>query len=716
MLLFSGVFVFTMNTNSFEYIDENQNQEVSHESEVSELFGDTDVPETNPQSRGSSRAGPDVGILSISDIEKDILNTDHYPGTVVHLNITVRNYAQTKVVSPFEIVLTISDGTNMPPSYHFQENKTFPTVLGLTEMAANRSYNISWNWTPPLKMPHGCQKNFSEEDITFTAYFTTMMEGDIGSNNNQQWIKIDVNQPDFEVDLVSGWFGIPEQDKIEEIVSGQPNLFQLNFTLFNLGKGTYINFSAEAPPDWKAIPPARKFYNDRTNSSNENLSITIFPSVNLQYIPTATWLYIRLKAVCESYPLASDTVTFRVKIKFRPYPYIIGPELDEGEIYRVMPGEAYINFKVYNKGNGEDNFETRAEVGQTSFESRQLKLKGWKAVVHSGKYTRILRRGQYQYVTVKVFVPAGVRAGSPCPIKLTATSIKDPEHPDGEKNTTFYIFTDLNKDASFVDNELKPMYIFPDSERSAIFKIRNTGNAGDKTIRVNVSSLPENWDVSLDLSDIPVGGLPRNNTADIEVTVKTPLQTVESVYDIKLAAIANDEIRDEIVLPVHVLKVRKIALKARSAKRFGNVSERISYIVTVENNGNSKDSVDLRYSLITTGMDNENWKVELSKNVTTLYPYEARDVIVSVFIPLEALADTNYLTLNVQEGYIIQIRGISQNDTSVTAEEDLEVVVNPIYDFSFNKQQDTKYLIQHQTQIVDYSFRVTNDGNIWDII
>ncbi|MCK5559015.1 MAG: hypothetical protein KAJ51_00415, partial [Thermoplasmata archaeon] len=397
-------------------------------------------------------------------------------------------------------------------------------------------------------------------------------------------------------------------------------------------------------------------------------------------------------------------------------PYIVVPEVEEGEIYKVPPGEAFIDFKVYNKGNGEDNFETSAQVGQSDWERRQLEKKGWKAVVHSGRYTRILKRGEFQYVTVKVFVPVLVRAISPCPIQLTATSQKGPEHVDGSKNNTFYVFTDYNKDASFLEDQLPPLYMFPDSERSTIFKIKNTGNSGDLTIRVNVTSKPEDWEVSLDLSDISVGGLPRNTSADIEVTIITPKQVVESVYDIKLAAISNDEIRDEIVLPVHILKVRKIALKCREAKKTGNVSERISFIITVENNGNSKDAVNLRYSFITQGVDNDNWKVQMSKNITTLYPYESRDVIISVFIPLEALADTNYLTFNVQEGYLIQIRGISQNDTTVVADKEIEVLVNPIYDFEFNKQKDRKYLIQHQTRIIDYTFKISNKGNVWDLI
>jgi hypothetical protein len=257
--------------------------------------------------------------------------------------------------------------------------------------------------------------------------------------------------------------------------------------------------------------------------------------------------------------------------------------------------------------------------------------------------------------------------------------------------------------------------MYPNQERSTIFTVRNTGNYVDKTITVNISSIPEDWDVTIDSSDIPVGGLPRNSTADIEVTVITPERVVESDYEVRFALMSDEEIKDEVTLPISILKVRKISLHCRESRKNGNISERISYIVTVENNGNSKDSVDLRHAYVTRSMADENWRVQLSKNFTTLYPYEARDVIVSVSIPLEAIADTNFLTINEREGYLISIIGTSQNDTTVEADEEIEVVVNEIYDFGFNKESDRKFMILHDTYLL-YEFQVENKGNTKDKI
>ncbi len=719
ILMISVLFVYSTNpiSNDINIVDNNKlgTEDIKQISVADETVSDSSY------TRGSTREHPDVGIISAEDIDA-VKFIDHYPGKVVHFNVTLRNFGN-DLYTEFDIILTISDGTTQPPSYHYFDNKTVPDCLNREFLKGNTSYNISWNWTPPLSMPHGCQKNFSVGDVTFKACFTTLLEVDKNSNNNQNCIPVKIQQPDFNIELKEGHYsekgqlypGTKSDDPLDFYFTpktGQTNQFDLNFTLFNYGEATYINYTLVSPPDWKVIPPARQFWQARSNSSAPpmNLTITVFPSVKLQFLPTATPLLISLTAIAESYPLARTTIVFRGQVDFVPNPDITPPVIPEGfEVYYIAPGWNYIEFKVTNMGNGEDNYETWAMVGEPNIPSNYLLL-GWKAVVHSGKYTRILKRGESQMVSIKVYVPTTVRAGSPCPITLFARSVKNPFHMDSENNNTFYIFADLFRDVSFDDKNPKTIPMYPNQDVSRIIRIRNTGNKLDNSIRVNVTNSPENWEVILDSSDIPPGGLPRNGTAEIEVIIKTPKDVVESLYYIHLAAISESQIGDEIALPVQIQKVRNIALTCKNFKKIGNVSEKISYLVTVENRGNSKDSVDLRFNYVIPAMKNMDWKVVMSKNFTTLYPYETRDVIVSVFIPLEALADTNFLTPTL-DGYPILVRGISQNDTSVTAEKEIVVLVNPIYDFSFNKQSDRKYLILRHTQSVYYSFALYNEGN-----
>jgi len=401
---------------------------------------------------------------------------------------------------------------------------------------------------------------------------------------------------------------------------------------------------------------------------------------------------------------------------FNPLPYIEGPTPENGDIYKVLPGEAFIDFKVYNMGNGEDNFEIKAQVGVTTYERKLLERKGWKAVVYTGKYTRVLKPGEYQVVTVQLSVPSMVRSGSPCAVKLTATSVRDPNHPDSSKNITYYVFIDLFRNVSFADEKIEPIYMYPDSEESTLFKIRNTGNYYDNTIKVNVTSIPEDWEVSIDSSDIPVGGIPINGTADIEVIVKTPKQVFEAIYCIKLSLMTNNEKKDEATIPVHVLKMQNISLECTQIKKCGNISEKINYKISVKNNGNSKESIDFNYSFITQGMDNMGWNIIFSENPFILYPYEFHELIVSVSIPFGAFADTDFSTLDVQDGYLLQINAISQYDNKVTAKKELEIIVNPIYNFSFSKPDDNIHLILYHLQQINYTIEILNNGNARDFI
>jgi uncharacterized membrane protein len=692
ILIFSGILGAFFNQGLENY---NDNDTELGEQAISPAIETTEESGT----RADARAFKDVGVVSISDIDAENF-IDHFPGKPVHMNVTVRNFGDGDITTPFEILMTVSDGSSRYPSYFYQENLTLPSALNRVVMTnRTQGYNLTWNWTPPLSMPHGAEFNLSQSDVTFKVCFTTLMEGDQNSVNNQNCIGVKVEKPDFDLFLEPGWWinnlYLP-QDRFHVVPKkGQTNQFDLNFTLYNFGEATFINFTVNAPPDWKAIPPPRTFWQARSNSSAppQNLSITVFPSIKLQYLPTATTLSIKLTAIAESFPLERHS-------------------LEGQEVYYISPGDAYIDFKVKNLGNGEDNFETWALVGEREVDRKRLLKDGWRAVVHSGKISRILKRGESQTISVKVTIPSRVRAGSPCGITLYAKSIKDDKHIDGQKNRTSYIFADEFKDVSFdaKKSNLKTISMFPNSEISRILTIRNTGNKQDDTISVNVTSLPDEWEVIIDSSDIPQNGLPRNGTAEIQIIIKTPRYVVESMYDVKLAAMSDYLARNEITLKVQILKVRNILLTSKNDRKRGNVSEKISFLVTIENNGNTKDSIDIRHSYITPGMKDMDWRVVMSKNFTTLYPYESRDVIVSVFIPLEALADTDFLTPTL-DGYRILVRGISQNDSSVTATKEIEALVNPIYDFSFNKQKDRGYMISRNTEPTYYLFSISNKGN-----
>ncbi|MCK5560954.1 MAG: hypothetical protein KAJ51_10190, partial [Thermoplasmata archaeon] len=184
---------------------------------------------------------------------------------------------------------------------------------------------------------------------------------------------------------------------------------------------------------------------------------------------------------------------------------------------------------------------------------------------------------------------------------------------------------------------------------------------------------------------------------------------------IKVAGISEDEIKDESKITVNILKVRKVDLVCRDIKQTGNVSERLEYIISVKNLGNSHDTIDLNSDYLTEDMGSD-WNAELSKETVSLYPYQTSDVILTVDIPIDALADTEPATLRDFEPYEIEVKGVSQNDTSIKDLAILEIFVAPIYNFRFTKDSDIVGMISGGKSTIDYEIELQNLGNTWDQI
>ena len=661
-----------------------------------------------PESQPRGARTVDVGIDGVGDVTA-ITNPEHFPGQPITLNCTVREYLNVSLTQPFTVLFTIDDNVPDFPGYHYQDNMTIQPW----QVPKGGLLNLTWNWTPPLHAPSGASWNFSDGDHTFTAIFTAIYDGDTNGANNQKELDVIIKRPDFEIVIKSGWNNIPEPIKLITITPGTVTKFQLNFTVFNEGKETWVDFNVTTPTGWQASTPPPKFFSGNSNSSRDNLSLIVFPSIDRQFSPTQQELQIKLKGTVRRYPFAIAILVFKVKVAFIPYPEIIPPSTKTAQ-----PGEVYVDYNVINDGNGQDSFIAEATVGQTPFEKSELAKNGWKAIVHSGKYSRILDRGDTHLVRVKITIPSTVPAGAPCLVNLTVSSEKAmfacPDHPYAVQSGFFYMYSGKMKNVN-VQNKIPAVSMAPDSEETIAFKIQNVGNGLDKTITCNVTDAPQGWKTILDTSDIPFTGLGRQAEADIELTIKTPKEVTEGTYKIKVAGISEGEIKDESEITVNILKVRKVDLLCKEPKQYGNVSERIEFVVSVRNMGNSPDTIDLSKSFLTAGMMDE-WSASLSKNVISLYPYQSSDVILTVEIPIDALADTNPATHAMSEPYEIELKGLSQNDTSIKDSTVLEVHVEPIYNFKFSKESDTLEIISGKKTIIDYPIEIYNLGNTWDTI
>lgn len=664
----------------------------------------------------NSRLSPDVGIEYIWDIEADILYKDHLPGFDVNLNVTVRNYGDDDITTPFEIIFNVSDDGY--PQYFNESKKTFPICIGQTVFKAQTSYNVSWNWTPPKPehMPPGSKNDYSKGGVVFIANFMTTLDGDINPGNDKKSKEIIVIKPPYRVRVRRGWYvqngssweWIGREPYLFKYVKGKANYFELKFTIENLGEATYIDYSVIAPTDWTVITPSRQIWQANSNSYNppKNLTLTVFPSINPKYLPYNKDMIITLKAICESYPDIYDTTNFVVRVDYIPNPVIIppSPPVGESRLY-LNPGISFLNSTLKNMGNGADNFEIRATVGLTL-------ATGWSALVHSGTYTRVLNRGESWNITLKLTVPIMATAESMCPVIITATSLKYPNHPDGKKNTTFVVISQKFRDARFTGPLPDEIIMAPNSEVFIDLNITNTGNALDNSIEFNVSKKPnDEWEVFIDTSNIPHEGLMRNEEGTIQLIIKTPKFVLADEYQINITVLSEDEPKDEVAISVRVEKVYGVILNCNYPSKSGNTTEKIFYHFNLKNIGNANDTFDIEYDFITPEMIHSDWKVEISVSSITLLPLEGQKVQVSIIIPKDAMADTDFDIQN-QQGYKFMLRANSQNETSKLTERKFEVFVNPIYDFNLSKEVDKKTLI-HSDKIgsAEYSFSLTNLGN-----
>jgi uncharacterized membrane protein len=668
----------------------------------------------------TSRSINDVGIEHIWDIEHDILGIDHPSGGIVHFNVSVRNYGDIDIVTPFKIILNITDDGS--PQYLFEENKSFPTCIGLAVMKAQTAYNVSWSWESPTpdKMPPGSQNDLSKNDVTFTATFNTEFNDDPNTINDQKSINVIIRKPIYKLRLKHGWWWkngskydwSGERINNIEIELGKSNQFELKFTLENLGDPVYIIYETTTPTGWIAIPPTRRHWGSGTNSSKlgKNLSITVFPPTNLEHLKMGKNYKITLKALCEGYQIYFDTLEFIIRVNSVPNPVIVIPGLEENNnLINIKPPMDVLMVQVYNRGNDIDNFELLVETRNRAM--------GWSAELIGDNYTQYLNPGEFENFKLKITVSSAISADTSLSLVLTAKSLKSPNHPNAVVQNFYYILVDQVWDVRFDEDEqgIVTEQMYPASETNKVLSVINMGNKLDKTIMVNVTTLPQDWIVVVDSSDIPHTGLAKNGTADIEVLIKTPTRVQEGGYYINLTAYSNNEPKDEISIPVQILKEYNLSLQCKKPRNSGDVDSEINYSLIIENTGNTNDIVQLSHSYSSPGMQELDWRVSITPQTMELLAYEKMNVTVTVFVPSNALADLDFETPR-RDGYLLTIMAESLNSEIAVTEKNLEIVVRPFYDFELDRHQETVHLVKNDKgSSIDYSFKLTNLGNDLDL-
>jgi predicted transcriptional regulator/uncharacterized membrane protein len=523
-------------------------------------------------------------------------------------------------------------------------------------------------------------------------------------------LNITVLKPNFDLDLESGWGGVPEPIKTITILTDDVTKFTLNFTVYNLNKETWVDFKVIVPKDWMSTTPTPIFMPSFSNTSGSNLSLTVFPSSDREYSPTQEELPIILEAYSRRYIFAADSVTFKVKIAFIPFPEITPP----GPI-TAKPGEFYININITNDGNGQDAFTCEASVGQTQSEKDSLNAKGWKAEVFSGKYSKILNPGENHTVIVKITIPSTEPAGAPCLINITVTSEKAmfacPDHPYAFQSTFGYVYSGKYHDVDIQDN-ISSLSMLPDNEQTISFSIRNTGNGIDNSITVNVTSAPEDWIIIVDTDDIPFTGLGRQAEADIELTIKTPKEAIRGRYSITVAGISNAEIKDVTTLDVDIISSHGIKLKSNFDHMNLIPGQDNTFNLTIENQGNHITTFDLDHLCLPEGSGLEKY-IKLDYTSILLGPYMELELVFTINVPTNFSIDSNLESYNIED-YSLQINIRDQNETDNTDSLIFDLQINEKYDFKLAADIMTGYIVRNSNVGTSFNVNFFNLGNFQD--
>jgi hypothetical protein len=324
---------------------------------------------------------------------------------------------------------------------------------------------------------------------------------------------------EYNINLESGWVKppnyTPEPEPVKKIDISIEDHIIFKFTFFNNGENATIGFFADLPTNWSAKPIPDRFYENFTNSSDDDLNVTIYPSIDRENSRAHTPYLITLTAFVIGEPEVNVSVTFTLFIEFWPF-----PKLSAQNNTLIFPKEAYVNCSVVNMGNGEDNFEMNVVLAGSSKDIEALTNAGWNVEIYSGEYTKILKIGEKHEILIKFTIPISTPAYDNIQIKLIATSVKDPFHQDSEKNLVFNVLVGVYK--SIILSRDVTEFEYTEDPMQINFTVTNIGNFVDNDIYIFISKKPDNWNAILNLEDIPEDGLAVGQSVDVWLTITAP--------------------------------------------------------------------------------------------------------------------------------------------------------------------------------------------------
>ena len=373
----------------------------------------------------------------------------------------------------------------------------------------------------------------------------------------------------------------------------------------------------------------------------------------------------------------------------------INIECDENE-KSGKPSEI-VNYvlNLTNNGNGEETF--------------LLELSGENIDLCDLSDTYIsLNSNNYTDIYLDVLIPNNAKAWEKADITISVLSLDRTQ-----KYSSMNILTNVSQIFDLkIETENKEIFVESGTDFEFDVNIENLGNGVDN-ITLSISGIPTNWEIDL----------PTINTlidSESSFTKSIKLSIPETALASEMATLVftiksnnfGDFILDYMNLTVYVNQNYEIELKCTNPSKEVIIGESVEYKIEVENKGNGKDTIILKFSGL-----NSDWAY-LSESVAVLEAGESKDI--SLFIKPPA-------NVKVGENALISIIGVSKNkiySNPLTITTELKGIENnpPTADFKlmYENKEVTKVKIgeeitfdassstDEEAEIVEYRWNFSN--------
>ena len=226
------------------------------------------------------------------------------------------------------------------------------------------------------------------------------------------------------------------------------------------------------------------------------------------------------------------------------------------------------------------------------------------------------------------------------------------------------------------------------------FRVTNAGNTDD-TVRLTTSG-----DVTATVSPTTVS-LTQGSSQTLTLTISGTSLAKAGDYAVKLTATSqgDDTVTAEETTTTTILPVYSIALAGVGdlMTETSDASEGVSYTLTITNNGNTDDVIDLS----TSGTD-----ATLSETEVSLAPGASSEVVLTISGDDLAIAGS----------YEVKVTATSQGDDTQTLEVATTTTILPVYSIALAGVGDLMTETSDASEGVSYTLIITNNGNTDDVI